>query len=224
MYYVLNADGTRFGPASQELLQRWNAEGRIAPDARFLDAATESPVTREAVLPPLEGGGASPMPGMPPPGAMPGMYPTNPQPINPTMQPMNQAQYPASGQTPGYGVGQAPYQPQALYNAPGTPPTPYLTGGQYVSGAYGNPSHSPVIAALLTWLCIFPGYIYNKQAAKGVVMFIVAVGIGVALSNVIGSNAARLISAALTITLIVDSYKIAQRIQRGEAVGDWQFF
>lgn len=67
MYYVLNVDGNRYGPVTREALQQWYREGRIVDSARFLDAATEEPVERERLLPPV-----APVPtytAPPPPGS-----------------------------------------------------------------------------------------------------------------------------------------------------------
>ena len=186
MYYIQNADGTRYGPASGETIAQWDREGRIADTARFFDAATEQQVDRERVLSP-----------MPPSG------------------------YNAPQSPPGYGgAGQAQgYQPPSGYNQPsGYAPQPYLTGA--TGYGQGNPNHQPLMASLACLLCVLVGYIYNKQALKGVVITVGTVLLGL----LIGDSAGKFLGFALLVFSMLDCYKIAQRIKAGETVGDWQFF
>lgn len=77
--------------------------------------------------------------------------------------------------------------------------------------------HSPMLAAILSvFFCTFGGTIYNRQYLKATVMTLIAMVCAVLTGG-----------ASLWITwpaFILDSALIAGRLQRGETVGQWQFF
>lgn len=202
MYYVQNADGTRYGPVPQDTIEQWHREGRIAETARFIDAVTEQSVEREKLLPPTSPPATYNQP--PPP-----TYPAAPQaqayPAQP-VQPQHPHGYPQQPQ------GYMPPQQQQGY--PYQPPQSYGTG----AGMYGQnkPAHNPVYACLWCLLCFLPGYIYNKQVTKGVALTVGAIVISIFTGGFLGW----LVLAAV----MADCYKIGQRIQAGETVGEWQFF
>ncbi|MBC8142592.1 MAG: hypothetical protein H7Y38_14260 [Armatimonadetes bacterium] len=194
MYYVLNPDGSRYGPVTEDVIAQWNREGRIADTAQFVDAVTETQVERERLLPPTA----------PPQNSLP---PVPPQP--PTT-------YGGAGQAQAYQSPTAPRLNDAPpgYTPPGYAPQPTLTGA-YGHGQ-GNPQHNPVYSALWCLLCLAAGYIYNKQIVKGVVITLATFGIGFLTGGIGGWF--------LLAFAMADCYKIGQRIQAGETVGEWQFF
>ncbi len=191
MYYVQNADGSRYGPVPQDTIEQWHREGRIADSARFLDAVTEQPVEREKLLPPTAPPttGNQPPSGTYPPAASGQGYPS--QPVYP-QQPQG-------------------YMPPQGY--PQQPPQPYGTGAGMHS--QGKQNHNPVYACLWCLLCMLPGYIYNKQIVKGIVITVVAIILGMVTGG---------LGWIVLAAVMADCYKIGQRIQAGETVGEWQFF
>ena len=105
---------------------------------------------------------------------------------------------------------QQPYHPQA------PPPTPYSQSpplGISVQPGY----HSPMVAVLWGFLCCLPfGQFYNKQYAKGLVMLLVFFGLAFFTHGVAWVMAWPL--------ALMDAYRIAERLNRGETVGEWQSF
>jgi hypothetical protein len=67
------------------------------------------------------------------------------------------------------------------------------------------------LAALLSFLLPGVGQLYAGQTKKGAVLLLVAVG------TCFGGGLLNFVAA-------LDAFLIAQRKERGEAVGDWQFF
>lgn len=70
---------------------------------------------------------------------------------------------------------------------------------------------SPIIAVILSIVLPGAGEIYVGQVTKGIVLAVV----GVPTLGCCG---------ILTLITAADSYLLAQRRQRGETIGDWQFF
>ena len=109
---------------------------------------------------------------------------------------------------------QPPYPPQYPPQAP--PPTPYSQSpptGISVQPGY----HSPMVAVLWGFLCCLPfGQFYNKQYAKGLVMLLVFFGLAFFTYGL-----AWIIAWPLA---LMDAYRIADRLNRGETVGEWQSF
>ncbi|MBX7221458.1 MAG: hypothetical protein K1Y36_16025 [Blastocatellia bacterium] len=78
-------------------------------------------------------------------------------------------------------------------------------------------AHSPVLAIVANLFCLTGlGQIYNKQTTKGLVLF------GVTVASVILT--AGLLTPFIWIAAIVDAALIANRLKRGEAIGEWQWF
>jgi hypothetical protein len=78
-------------------------------------------------------------------------------------------------------------------------------------------SHSVVCAVLLSLLCICcAGQFYNRQFAKGLVLTLAAIVCGV-----ITLGWSMLITWPL---FLADAGCVAARLNRGEPVGQWQFF
>ena len=104
---------------------------------------------------------------------------------------------------------------QTLFLAPPVyaPATPVV-----VSGTIQVPAgtHSVGTAVLLALLITGLGQIYNKQGMKGLVILLVSVVLAVFTCG---------FSIILTHPFaIIDAVLIAQRLNRGEAVRDWQCF
>lgn len=113
-------------------------------------------------------------------------------------------------QTQVFGV---PPQIQAPYNGYGPPPTPQRPPGIAVYPG----SHSPMIAVLLSLICVICfGQFYNKQIIKGMVMLLFVLVLGFFTGG---------LSLFLTWPLaLIDAYKIADRLNRGETITEWQWF
>jgi TM2 domain-containing membrane protein YozV len=75
---------------------------------------------------------------------------------------------------------------------------------------------NPVVAGLLSFLIIGLGQIYNGQVAKGLVLLVSAIVLGV-LTACIGPLVVAVVS-------IVDAVMIAKKLQQGQAVGEWEWF
>ena len=75
---------------------------------------------------------------------------------------------------------------------------------------------NPVVAGLLSFLIVGLGQIYNGQVAKGLVLLVSAIVLGV-LTACIGSLVVAVVS-------IVDAVMIAKKLQQGQAVGEWEWF
>jgi hypothetical protein len=70
----------------------------------------------------------------------------------------------------------------------------------------------PVLAALLSFLIVGLGQIVLGQTIKGIVMLVVVIftfGFGMLL---------------IWPVAIIDAYLIAQKLRRGQSVGEWEFF
>lgn len=86
----------------------------------------------------------------------------------------------------------------------------------YGQQPYGQPpvsQKSPGLALFLS--CLFPGVgeMYCGQVAKGIVLllaFYLTVGFG--------------LGVVIWIISMIDAYKIAEKINQGRVVGDWEFF
>ncbi len=80
--------------------------------------------------------------------------------------------------------------------------------------------HSVVLAFLLSAVCcIAGGQLYNGQYLKAAVFLL-----GSLLVNSIEVNGFRVVLYAWGILAMVDTVLIANRLNRGEPVGQWQFF
>ncbi|MFA0782122.1 hypothetical protein, partial [Fervidibacter sacchari] len=75
---------------------------------------------------------------------------------------------------------------------------------------------NPVVAGLLSFLIVGLGQIYNGQVAKGLVLLVSAIVLGV-LTACIGWLVVAVVS-------IVDAVMIAKKLQQGQAVGEWEWF
>lgn len=106
-----------------------------------------------------------------------------------------------------------PEQTQYLYTpAPQPPPPARPDFIQLPPGA-----HSIVPALLLAALIGgWAGALHNRQYLKGVVLLLVTIGVTLSIG----------VSAWVCVWIvgILDSLFVAQRLHRGEAVGQWQFF
>lgn len=77
--------------------------------------------------------------------------------------------------------------------------------------------HDPALALILAlFIGCLGSMIYNRQALKAVITVLVAM----VATAVTGGVAFFVIYPAVAI----DGYLVAQRIQRGETVSEWQFF
>ena len=77
-------------------------------------------------------------------------------------------------------------------------------------------SHPVTLAIVLSIFITGAGQLVNRQYAKAALMFIGAI--------VLAWPTMFIGSIAIGIVGIIDTVQIAQRLNRGEAVGDWQFF
>lgn len=92
---------------------------------------------------------------------------------------------------------------------PATPPAP--PAPRPLAAPVSATAPSPVIAVILSFVLPGAGEIYVGQLTKGIVLAVV----GVPTLGCCG---------ILSLVTAVDSYLLAQRRQRGETIGDWQFF
>lgn len=123
-----------------------------------------------------------------------------------------------SGQQPPGAAPQAG-QTTALPTRPASQINPYTSPTQtpYPRTAALGSHHSPVIAVLLSVFCLgCGGQFYNKQVKKGLLLF--AAGLFAWFVGVLFSPLALVAVAA------VDAYMIGAKIQRGEAVREWEWF
>ena len=127
----------------------------------------------------------------------PGINPpgvTPPQGLIPALPPV----YPPPTQPP----------PIIIYNAPQTMPAGTV---QLAPG-----THSVALAIVLAFFIVGTGQMVNKQPAKGVVTMLTAILVGVPTWG-IGW-------AIVSIASFIDAICIANRLNRGEPVGPWQWF
>lgn len=92
-------------------------------------------------------------------------------------------------------------------------PAPYATYPRGPVVGVSAPDRIPVVAVLLNLLFCGIGAMYNRQVVKGIVILAVAI-----ISSFF------CLSWIVLILAMVDSYLIAQRINRGEQVTEWQCF
>ena len=109
----------------------------------------------------------------------------------------------------------------------GTPPPPpeWLNGPQQ-QRAHMQPvaaAKSPVLAAVLNSLLMGAGYLYLGQTTKSIVTFVIGIPVGVIFIILTAGIGIFLWWIVLFITGI-DAYMIGQKMQRGEAVGEWDLF
>jgi hypothetical protein len=93
-YFVVGADGNKYGPASVDTLKQWVQEGRLSTQSTLIDAATNAQVQA---------------------GSVPGLFQTVPPTVpgaipQQTTTFQNPPSYPATG--PVFGGGVKPYVPQ----------------------------------------------------------------------------------------------------------------
>lgn len=75
---------------------------------------------------------------------------------------------------------------------------------------------NPTLAALLSCLVPGLGQLYNGQTTKGIVIILANIALGVITGGVS--------AVAILIVAIIDALKIAEKINRGATVGEWEFF
>jgi len=95
---------------------------------------------------------------------------------------------------------------------------PYIAPGNQIPGMIQVPigTHSVGTAVLLALLITGLGQLYNKQAMKGLVILVASVILAVFTCG---------LSLVLTHPFaFIDALMIAQRLNRGEAVREWQCF
>lgn len=110
---------------------------------------------------------------------------------------------------------QAPYQPPPPPGYPyGQQPPSYGPRPDFIQVAPGT--HSSVTAMLMTLLIVGAGQWYNKQIIKGVVLLVVSM----ALLVITGCLAVFVIYPVA----MIDAYQVGARLNRGEPVGQWQWF
>ena len=147
---------------------------------------------------------------MGPPGAVPGAN----QPYQPGAY-----QQPPQYQQPPY---PPPPPPPGYYPPPGSPPQPPTPMGYYPPTMRSDDiwvpggMHSPGLGVLFGLLLVGGGAFYNRQYIKGVVMLVGAMFLGIMTLGF-----AFLVTWPVS---AIDGYMVAQRLQRGEVVGQWQWF
>ena len=110
-------------------------------------------------------------------------------------------------------------QPPPPQYPPSYPPPPFHSYGQCPpQGISVQPgTHLPVIALLLSLIFfVCAGQFYNKQVTKGLALLVASVVLAVFTAG---------LSMLITYPMaIIDAYLIGQRLNRGEVVGEWQWF
>jgi hypothetical protein len=151
-------------------------------------------------------------------------------------------QFPQNPDRTVVGAGQTAPNDPAIYQQPQPPPyeqpTIYQPGYQHPPPAYTPKSdwiqlppgsHSAGLALLFSLLITGGGQIYNRQFVKGAVVLVgymalimvlwvlavITFGLGLVFF---------LVLVPVWIVLSVDAYKVAERLNRGEAIGQWQSF
>ncbi len=119
------------------------------------------------------------------------------------------------------------YDPKHPYGGSPPPPPDWVGGGQVgprrVQPGMVQPStlpKSPALACVLNILLWGVGYIYLGQVTKGIVLMLVCWTVGWFFFLVTFGLA----SLVLIVVTAIDAYKIGQKLERGEAVGEWEFF
>ena len=99
--------------------------------------------------------------------------------------------------------------------------SPYV---QYQPPQMLAPQHrEPAFAILLSLLYMGLGQIYNGQTTKGLVILLVGL-VGFIPLHLLTCGLNVLLHIPLHVIMVVDALLICQRINRGEMVGEWQFF
>ncbi len=98
------------------------------------------------------------------------------------------------------------YQPPPVYYAPRPVDSIQVAPG----------SHSIATAVILSLVLVGAGQMINKQVAKGVTVLLCAVFVG---CFTFGGGA-----ILLYILAVIDAIQIANRLNRGEIITQWQFF
>lgn len=127
--------------------------------------------------------------------------------------PVGGGPYSQPGSQPPGSPASGPYaQPQPQYLAP--PRTPYA-GPKLIMP--DNPPKDPLMMALLSGCCIAGlGQIVLGQVAKGIALL---------LGNFVLAFMTVGFSAAVTWPLMgIDAYLVAKKLQKGQPVGEWEFF
>lgn len=123
-----------------------------------------------------------------------------------------------------YPVNTVPPQDSEHSRISEAPPLPHLNYQQHPELLVAEPgmiqvrqgTHRVGTAILINLLLTGAGQMYNKQVAKGFALLLAAVGISI-ITNGIGG-------IGVLIFCMVDAGKVGARLNRGEAVGKWQFF
>ncbi len=121
------------------------------------------------------------------------------------------------------------YDPKHPYG--GTPPPPPNWVGPR-PGSQGtaqprmippsSPPKSPALGCVLNILIIGVGYIYLGQVTKGVTAFLVAYVVGgIFITMTFGLGVIPWL--IVPVLAAIDAYKIGQKLERGEPVGEWEF-
>ena len=112
----------------------------------------------------------------------------------------------------------APYRGQPYQGQPPTPHPPYPPPYPYRSDVIQMPpgTHSVAAAVILALLIIGTGQMVNRQATKGVTILLSSIVLGV-----VTLGAAWFV---ISIVALIDAVCIANRLNRGEPVGPWQWF
>lgn len=108
------------------------------------------------------------------------------------------------------------YPPAQIYYQPQHPPVYGDQGTQPDAIRLPAGSHSPGLALFLSLLIIGIGQMYNRQIAKGIVLMLISI-----VLTPVTYGAAWVISSIVS---SIDACMIAKKLQRGQAVGLWEFF
>lgn len=128
--------------------------------------------------------------------------------------------------------GQGDWKPASevvgLFSGGSTSVPPPPTSGQYGGGApYGNagdpdlvmpsnPPRDPTLMAILSFLIPGLGQMILGQTVKGIVLFVLYVGVGFVTACFGG--------LVVLIVAIIDAYQIAVKLRSGQPVRQWDFF
>ena len=107
---------------------------------------------------------------------------------------------------------------QTIFIAPPAHPAPYIATTSQASGMIQVPAgtHSVGTAIILALLITGLGQIYNKQGMKGLVILLISVVLAAFTCG---------LSIILTHPFaFIDAIMVAQRLNRGEAIREWQCF
>lgn len=73
---------------------------------------------------------------------------------------------------------------------------------------------NPTVAVLLSCLVVGLGQMYNGQIVKGIVLLGVSIGVCVIFPY---------LSCVCWVVAMIDAYKIANKLNDGKTVGEWEF-